>query len=182
MVFKMMARLLLITILASTITACNSTISDMDDKVQISSFKIVGISVRTTNQDGRSMADMGQLWNRFYSEDIISLIPNKVSDDIYSIYTDYETDYKGTYTAIIGCKVNSLDSIPKGLIVREFQGGRYSRYIAKGKMPDAVINQWKTIWEKDTELNRKYTADFEVYGQKSRDPDNAEIEVYVATQ
>lgn len=170
-------------ILSLSIFACNSTTSTMDDDVvQISSFKIVGVSVRTTNIDGQSMADMGQLWNRFYSEDIISAIPNKINDDVYAVYTDYDTDYRGGYTALIGCKVNALDSIPQGLIAREFKGGKYIKHVAKGKMPDAVINQWNAIWEKETELNRKYTADFEVYGQKSQDPHNAEVEVYIATE
>jgi len=83
---------------------------------QLDSFKIIGISVETTNENGKSADDLGQLWKRFYSENIPSLIPNKESDEIYSIYTDYKSDYKGKYTSIIGLKVNSLDQIPNGLI------------------------------------------------------------------
>lgn len=152
----------------------------MDNKEQVDSFKIIGIAVKTTNKNGQAMTDMGQLWNRFYSDDLISKIPNKTGKDIYSIYTDYESDYKGAYTAIIGCKVTTLDSIPTGLIGREFSGGQYLKYTAKGKMPDAVINQWKAIWNRDNELSRKYTADFEVYGQKSQNPENAEVDIYIA--
>lgn len=180
---RMTARLLFLIILSVSIFACNSPTNSMhDDVVQISPFKIVGISVRTTNVDGQSMTDMGQLWNRFYTEDIISLIPNKVNGDVYAVYTDYDADYRGGYTALIGCKVHALDSIPEGLIAREFKGGKYIKFVAKGKMPDAVINQWNTIWEKEAELKRKYTADFEVYGQKSQDPHNAEVGVYIATE
>jgi len=180
--FKMTSRQVFISILTLAIFACNSTTKNMDDKVQIDPFKIIGISVKTTNENGQSMTDMGQLWDRFYSKDILSTIPNKTSGEIYSIYTDYQTDYKGAYTAIIGCKVNSLDSIPEGLIGREFSGGQYMQYIAKGKIPDTVVNKWKEIWNKDNELNRKYTADFEVYGQKSQDQENAEVDIYIATE
>jgi len=49
-------------------------------------------------------------------------------------------------------------------------------------MPTAVIDIWKEIWDNDKELNRKYSADFEVYGQKSQDPENAEVEIYIATE
>lgn len=174
-------RQLFLSILALTTIACNPKTNTMDNEVKIDPFKIIGISVRTTNENGQSMTDMGQLWDRFYSTDILSTIPNRINNDIYSVYTNYQADYKGAYTAIIGCKVNSLDSIPEELIGREFTGGQYIKYIAKGKMPDAVINKWKEIWDKDTELNRKYTADFEVYGQKSQNPDNAEVEIYIAT-
>ena len=178
----MTSKQILLSILTLTIIACDSKTQNMNDKVQLDPFKIIGISVRTTNENGQSMTDMGQLWDRFYSEGILSTIPTRTSNDIYSIYTDYQSDYKGIYTAIIGCKVNSLDSIPEGLIAREFRSGQYIKYIAKGKMPGAVIDKWKEIWDNDKELNRKYTADFEVYGQKSQDPENAEVEIYIATE
>ena len=51
-------------------------------------MKIVGISVRTTNQNGQAMQDIGNLWQRFFSEQLLTKIPNKVSDAIYNIYTD----------------------------------------------------------------------------------------------
>jgi len=65
-------------------------------------MKIVGISVRTTNQNGQAMQDIGNLWQRFFSEQLLAKIPNKVSDAIYSIYTDYQKDYTEPYTCIVG--------------------------------------------------------------------------------
>ena len=162
--------------------ACNSKTKKMDNEIQLVAFKIIGISIRTTNENGQSMTDMGKLWNRFYADSILPTIPNRINDDIYSVYTDYQSDYTGQYTAIIGCKVNSLDNIPRGLTGKQIQGGKYLKYVAKGKMPDAVVGRWKEIWNKDKELNRKYTADFEVYGLKSQNPDNAEVDIYIATE
>ena len=154
----------------------------MDNKIQLDAFKIIGISVKTTNENGQSMIDIGQLWSRFYADSILSTIPDRINDDVYSIYTDYQSDYKGAYTAIIGCKVKSLDNIPNGLTGREIPKGNYLKYIVKGKMPDAIIDQWKKIWSQDKDINRKYTADFEVYGQKSQNPDKAEVYIYIATE
>ena len=152
------------------------------EKVKIKAFKVIGISVKTTNENRKSAEDLGKLWNQFYSENIPSLIPNKESDEIYSIYTDYESDYKGKYTSIIGLKVNSLNQIPNGLIGREINKGNYQKFVTKGQMPNAVMETWKEIWTKDDELNRKYTTDFEVYGQKAQNGDNSEVEIYIATE
>jgi len=159
--------------------SCKPSLENME---KIDSFMIVGISVETTNKNGKSAVDLGKLWERFYSENISSKILNKQSEDVYSIYTDYETDYTGKYTAIIGIKVNSLDQIPYGLIGREFNGGKYRKFTAKGKMPHAVIGTWKEIWGSDKKLDRNYTADFEVYGQKSQNGENSEVEIYIAVK
>jgi len=149
---------------------------------QIENFKIIGIETETTNENGKSAEDLGKLWERFYGENVPSKIQNKKSDEIYSIYTDYESDYQGKYKTIIGQKVSSLDKVPNGLIGREFNGGKYQKFIAKGQMPNAVMEKWQEIWAKDKELNRKYTADFEVYGKKSQNGENSEVEIYIATE
>lgn len=147
---------------------------------KLSPFKIIGISTETTNKNGKAAVDLGKLWEQFFSENIAGRIANKLSDEIYSIYTDYESDYTGNYKAIIGLKVDSLNKIPNDLIGREFEGGTYQKFVAKGKLPDAVASSWNEIWEKDKELNRRYNADFEVYGQKSQDGENSEVEIFIA--
>ncbi|MGB5434320.1 MAG: GyrI-like domain-containing protein [Maribacter sp.] len=134
---------------------------------EIEPFKIIGIAVQSTNEGGKSAKDMGDLWGRFYSEEIASKIPNKIDETIYAIYTDYESDYTGSYMAIIGLRVNKLNNIPDGMAGRTFEGGTYKKFIAEGEMPKAIVKQWQYIWEQDKKLNRKYTADFEVYKQDS---------------
>ena len=153
----------------------------MTDIDTVSPIKVIGISVRTTNADGQAVMDLGALWNRFYSGQISAQIPDKAGNDVYAIYTDYNTDHKGAYTAIIGCRVGSLANIPHGMAGKEIEGGRYKRYVAKGKMPHAVIRQWQEIWN-NADLERKYTTDFEVYGPKSTADENAEVEIYIAVK
>jgi len=150
-------------------------------KVHLESFKIIGIAVRTTNQNAKSAKDIMELWQRFYSENISTLISNKIDDDIYSVYTDYQSDYTADYTTILGYRVSSIDNLPEGLEGREFNSGDYLQIKAKGTRPLSVFNTWQEIWVKDKELNRKYTADFEVYGKKSQDADNSEVEIFIAT-
>ena len=147
---------------------------------QIETFNIVGIEVETTNQDGKAAEDLGALWGRFFAENVSGKIMNKKSEDIYSIYTDYGSDYTGKYKSIIGMLVDSIDEIPKDLIGRKFEGGKYQKFIARGEMPNAVVEKWQEIWTNDKQLNRKYTADFEVYGSKSQNGQESEVEIFIA--
>jgi predicted transcriptional regulator YdeE len=143
-------------------------------------FKIIGIATRTTNQNNQSAEDLGKLWSQFYAENIFEKIPDKVSSDIITIYTDYVSNYTEAYTAIIGVLVSTLDSVPEGLTGREFEAENFQKFTAKGAMPNAVVNTWINIWQQDKELNRKYTYDLEVYGEKSQDGENAEVEIFIA--
>ncbi|MEE3999403.1 effector binding domain-containing protein [Tenacibaculum sp. FZY0031] len=137
-------------------------------------FYVVGISVRTTNENQQAAKDIPALWQRFMSENIAEQIPNKLSNEIYAVYTDYESDYTKPYTTIIGCKVSEIDAIPKGLVSKKITAPSYKTYIAKGSLTDNIVyNKWLEIWNKD--INRAYTSDYEVYGAKASDPTNAEV-------
>lgn len=142
-------------------------------------FKIIGILVETTNQNNQAATDLGQLWSRFYTEQIFNKIPNKESEEIYAVYTDYESDYTGKYTTIIGQKVSTLENIPDGMVGREIKNERLLRYVAKGEMPNAVVDIWKEIWANNIALYRTYNADFEVYGVKSQNGNESEVEIYI---
>lgn len=143
-------------------------------------FKIIGISTRTTNKDNQSQQDLTNLWGQFYAQNIFDKIPNKVSGNVLSIYTDYKSDFTDEYTTIIGVPVSTLDEIPAELIGREFSADNFQKFVAKGEMPNAVVNVWLDIWKRDKELDRKYSYDFEVYGQKSQNGENSEVEIYIA--
>lgn len=145
-------------------------------------FKIIGIETRTTNKNQQALTDLGQLWGQFFAEQIAAKIPNKISDDIYAIYTDYESDYQGYYTTIIGIPVEDISEIPVGLVGRAFDAEHFQKFVAKGEMPNAVGIKWNEIWAQDAQLNRTYTYDYEVYGAKSQDGINAEVDIYIAVR
>jgi len=146
---------------------------------QIKSFEVIGISVRTTNENGQSGMDIQKLWNKFMSEGIIEKITNKADKSIYSIYADYEKDYTKPYTAIVGCRVADLENIPVGMTGISIPTGSYVKFTAKGNiMQGIVFNEWIKIW--NSELPRKYTADFEIYGERAQNPENAEVDIFVA--
>ena len=95
--------------------------------VKIEPFKIIGLSIRTTNENGQATKDIADLWGKFMAENTLAMIPNKITQDIYSLYTDYEDDHTKPYTTILGCKVSSLDKIPEGMVGRSFDGGSYGQ-------------------------------------------------------
>lgn len=145
----------------------------------VNNFKVIGITIRTTNENAQAATDIPALWNKFLSENLIAQIPGKTDHDIYSIYTDYELDYTKPYTVLLGCRVHSLAVIPEGFTGKEFAGGNYTKFTAKGKMTDGIVFQeWTKIWNSD--IQRAYTADFEVYGEKSQHPENAEVDIFIA--
>ncbi|WP_430406121.1 GyrI-like domain-containing protein [Fluviicola sp.] len=143
-------------------------------------FKIIGISTETSNKDGEASEAIGALWGQFISENLLEKIPNQLDSDILCIYTDYESDYKGKYTCLLGLKVSSLDQIPAGLVGREFEGGNFHSFLAKGGLPQAIVDTWHTIWNQNETLNRSYTYDYEVYDDRSRLGEESEVDIYIA--
>lgn len=149
-------------------------------QVNVDPFNVVGIAVRTSNADGQAAKDIPALWERFMAENIVSKIPNKVDATIYALYTDYEGDHTKPYTTVIGCRVGDLNGIPEGMVGKSFDGGNYTQFTTKGDLSKGlIINQWMKIWEMD--LDRKYTVDFEVFGEKAQDPTDAEVDILIAT-
>ena len=147
----------------------------------IQKFNVIGISTRTTNNNGQAAKDIEKLWEKFWGQNIQEQIPNKVSDEIYAVYTDYETDFTGYYTTIIGLPVSSLANIPEGFIGLTIETDNYQKFVSKGKMPDAVVNTWLEIWgNEELNTNRAYKADFTIHGKKYYDGDQAEVETFIS--
>ena len=145
-------------------------------------LKIIGIATQTSNNEGQAIEDLGKLWAQFFGDNIIAKVPNAISSNIYSVYTDYESDFRGKYTTIIGLEVSTLDEIPEGMIGREFQSQIFKKYIAKGELHEAVGKTWAEIWNDDEILNRTYIYDYELYTEKAQNPADAEIEIYIGVR
>lgn len=57
-------------------------------------FRLIGITTRTTNEksDNKDIDDIANLWKLFREGNIRDLISHKESQEIISLYTDYEKD------------------------------------------------------------------------------------------
>jgi predicted transcriptional regulator YdeE len=152
------------------------------ENISLDQINLIGISLnsKTTNQNGQSGKDCGSLWKKFESEKIAERIPNKVNNDIYAVYHDYEGDHSQPFAFFIGCVVNSTNEVPAGMHQLNISAGQYQKIVAKGKMPDCVMKAWQEIWESG--INRAYTADFEIYSEQSQDSENAEVDLFISTK
>ena len=136
---------------------------------------VVGIAARTNNYDSNMSTVIGELWNRFYSENIYDSISNKKNDKALGIYTDYEGDEKDNYTVLTACEVNSIPANNNNLSVCKIPEGNYAKFVIKGDMYKAVADAWQEIWQMN--LPRTFIYDFEEY--QNDDMNNAEIHIYI---
>jgi predicted transcriptional regulator YdeE len=149
-------------------------------QLNLGDFEIVGIAVRTTNQNGEAEKDIGALWKRFYAEDALLKIEGKISEDLYCIYTDYETDHTGAYTTILGYRMRPGTLPPSGCVRKIILKSSYQVFISQGPLPDSVQQTWMNIWNSD--LKRRFTADFDVYSPHSNNPENAIVRIFVSIE
>lgn len=146
---------------------------------KIQTFSVIGIAVRTTNENEQAATDIPALWGKFMTEGIATKIPNKSDNSVYCIYTDYEKDHTKPYTTILGCKVEDLTVIPDGMVGKTFETATYEKHVAKGNILQGLVyNAWLKIWEAG--LPRTFTADFEIYGEKAQNPEDAEVDIFIA--
>ena len=145
-------------------------------------FKLVGLKLigKTTNQNNQSAKDCGTLWQKFERDKIFELIPNKLSNEVYAVYFDYEGDETNPFSYFIGCKADKSSETPKELEDLVIPSQDYTRFSAKGGMTGCITDAWKQIW--NSGLNRKFGFDFEVYDERSQDWSNAEVDIYISTR
>lgn len=150
-------------------------------KITKKPFNVIGLSIRTTNENNQSGKDIAELWQLFLSKNIQEQIPNKVDNSIYCVYTDYEKDHTKPYTTILGCKVSSIDKIPEGMVAQSFKKGIYIKTIAKGDLTNNLIyNHWLKIFEMN--IDRAFFADFEIYDERANNPKDCEVDVFVSVK
>jgi predicted transcriptional regulator YdeE len=152
----------------------------MSNTLQLGPLKIIGLAIRTTNHNNQAAQDIGNLWQQLYAGQWLEKIPNPVGMEVYSIYTDYVSNYTDAYTALIGLQVSSLEQIPEGLVGREFPANQFIRFTARGSMPQAMVDTWVVIWNQDAELHRQYAYDFEVYAPKSQQGADSEVDIFIS--
>jgi predicted transcriptional regulator YdeE len=150
--------------------------------IKSDSFKLIGLKLKdkTTNANGQSNIDCGNLWKKFLTEGILDKIHDKVSNETFAVYFDYDGDKTMPFSYFIGCKVKNEAIIPQGLDSLIIPQANYKVVTAKGKMPECIAVAWKEIWEKD--IPRAYQFDFEVYGEKSADWSNAEVPIFLSVK
>lgn len=138
----------------------------------IAAFDVVGVTIVTSNESASE--DINALWEMFFKESIGQLVESRVDDVIYCVYSDYEGDHTKPYRVTIGYKVKDYEQRDvlfcddKNQAVElyhvQVKSASYALMSAAGEQPKALIETWTAIWQSD--LDRRYETDFEVYGQR----------------
>jgi len=99
------------------------------------------------------------------------------------LYSDYETDVNGNYAITIGVEASKMNDASPEWVIKTIPAAKYLVFTShKGKMPEIVIQTWQEIWAwfANSEVERTYTGDFELYDERCANPQEAQVEVYIA--
>jgi len=152
--------------------------------VKLGGFTVIGISARTSNaKEMTAQGVIGPMWGRLMQEGLIAKIPNKADQSVIAVYTDYASDHNGDYTYVLGARVTSNAEVPAGMVAKKIPGGRFAVFTTEtGPGPKVVPELWMRINSLPKTAvggDRTYGADFEVYDERARDPQNLQADVYI---
>lgn len=139
----------------------------------VEGFDVAGVSVVT--EKTRATDDINALWERFFKESVGQKVAGKVNDVIYAVYSDYAGDHNKPYRLTIGYRAHGTQ--PGGMHVVKVAANDYAILSAAGEQPKALVETWKSVWESD--LERTYKTDFEVYGPRFFEDGVHEVLVHI---
>ena len=142
--------------------------------IELQEKRVEGIGIKTSNENGKSVQDIGKLWQKFFAEGEYDKIEHKANQKTIGLYTDYEGDYTKPYYFMVGCEVEKES---QNRMMKIIPKGKYAKFVIKGDVQKSVGEAWGKIWQMD--LKRKYDCDFEEYQNNSQDMQNQEIHIYI---
>lgn len=145
--------------------------------IELQEKRVEGIGIKTSNENGKSVQDIGKLWQKFFAEGEYDKIEHKANQKTIGLYTDYEGDYTKPYYFMVGCEVEKES---QNRMMKIIPKGKYAKIVIKGDVQKSVGEAWGKIWQMD--LKRKYDCDFEEYQNNSQDMQNQEIHIYIGLE
>jgi len=147
-------------------------------------FNIIGITAKTTNANEMTAnAQISKLWDSYFQQQINEIMPVSLDPAVtYGLYSDYASDVNGEYSITIGMETNS-ELVKRDLVVKAIPAAKYLVFTSeKGPISQIVIKAWQNVWKwfENSEVERAYTGDFEVYDERCADPNEAQVEIYIA--
>ena len=143
-----------------------------------SPIHLIGPSLRTSPRTAAT--DIPGFWQRFAAE-FLPRLPRRADDKaLYAVYCEYENDFQGEYTMILGVAGVENATLPPDVRRVRIVPGRYERFVAEGDPAQVVWKTWMHIngeWERRGE--RRYLTDFERYAPESMVGGQAKVEIFV---
>lgn len=142
-------------------------------------IKTVGIAKRYSNDD----LDLKKLWSAF--KPYKDKIPNRVGDELFGIYEEYEEDGDETgFTYVCSAQVSSFDDIPENMVSRIITGQKYACFEHKGELA-SLENTLKFIWGSwlpKSKYDYVEKPDFELYGPGFCDAPGNILRIFIPIQ
>ncbi len=145
-------------------------------EVELEELILSGISCKTTNENQQCIADMGQLWGRFFQDNIMAKIKNGTNYNSYGLYFNYEADLTKPYEYMASMEVSDVNQVIETIKVAK---GKYAKFEKTGEMIKVVGELWQEVWQ--TELKRTYKYDFEKY-HYTEDKENQLVEIFIGIE
>ncbi|WP_456697748.1 GyrI-like domain-containing protein [Aeromicrobium sp. P5_D10] len=137
---------------------------------------IAGVPLRTNNDV--AMRTIPGHWEAFSANGGISQIADRISDDVFAVYTDFEhegVDNTGDYTLVIGCRIAADEPVPPGLVATTVRASSRIVFPVERERSDLVAVVWQEIWSR-SDLPKTFVADYEQYAP------NGDIEISIGVR
>lgn len=148
----------------------------MNTIIDTEEMTIAGVQLRTNNNE--AFETIPKFWSTFWQDSILSQIPNKATNDVYAVYTNFHSEGKnneGTYSFVIGAKVTTTAGLPQDFSAVKIPTSRHRVFQLPGGEPEKVGAKWQEIWAMN-DLDKSFIADYEHYAE------NGEIAIYVGVK
>jgi predicted transcriptional regulator YdeE len=159
--------------------------------LSLPTITLIGIDIRTNNfkyESNPMTSKIGPCAQRYGQEQLFNKITNRTKPGTtYCVYTDYESDHTGDYTFFIGEEIDAAVAetyVPAdGLKKLVIPAQDYAKFTTEsGQMPFVVLNAWGKIWQmkpEDLGGKRSFKTDFQIHDERSVDPMNTVVDIYV---
>lgn len=152
---------------------------------QVPVFTVVGLQTRTTTaRELNGHGSIANLWKQMLQGQLLNQIPNRANNDLIAVYTEFENGKDGSYTYVLGVKVNVVGKLPPGMRSQQAGGGSYAVLTSEGQLlGEMILDSWKQIWsrEKAHTIAHAYTNDFEIhYNGPPDDPKHVAMDLFVS--
>ncbi|MBC1376614.1 AraC family transcriptional regulator [Listeria sp. FSL L7-0091] len=118
---------------------------------------IFGKEIRANNEN---FSPIAELWGE--------IMADKPTGDIFAVYSNYASDYKGDYDLLVGTKGWDEE---RSVVI---EAGEYLVFSVDNASHKGVEEAWQRIWAQDSKLKRTYKTDFEWYHT------NGKIDIYIS--
>lgn len=151
--------------------------------IQKEAMHFIGLKAKTNMAMEDSLGTIGQLWGKAMQQGIMMMIPNKVSNNMYGLYYDYDFGESQSFTVMVACRVSTLDSIPEGMVGHTIPASRFAVFTTpQGNMIEIVKDGWQYVWENWMQENpnlASFVCDFEEYDETAMNMDAAVVKLYL---